>query len=1422
MPTGIATLRTSSFDRAGPGRRLRAGTALATLLALGLLTGGATAQSLWVGGFTPDYGNDDNWDPVGTPTAADDVLLDATSAGTNPLEVFGGTTEEAANITITANDLNVVGELLVANDVDLSGGNINVFGAGRLSVGGTLDVSGAGIVNNFGEIEAGTAVLSDAGQIFNVESFTTTGDLEVSGAGTRLISPGTLSAATLSNTAGAAAFDGGGELDIAASTGAQLSGTINAEVSNSGTGLMLFVGATEINGSLTNSAGNGNTDGTDGGVGFVAPGAAVTVNGDVTNEAGGLMALINSELVVTGTLTNTGTDSAFLSTDSSLSANVSNEVDARFVVEGALTHSGDLQNAGSFEIEGGGYDGDGTVTNLSGGSIEVGDGLTLTAGAIDLQTGSITTLGVGSTLEGTSNTLTVAGLLDVATDGVVTDAGAVTVADGGVVNFNGPGGTATLNSDAGAITVEAGGAINLIDGGLDVTGTDLTLANAGSIDIQSGTMDIAGALENTGTVDVAAGSTLSVADGIKNAGDGAIASEGVINGDITNSAGTAGGVSVAGEVTGDVVNEGAGSFVINGPLTLTGSVTNSAGGGLTDASAGVFGMDASGATATISGPVENLGGGLFGVGDGTLQLAGTLRNRDAGSNVLVFGSGSRLEVGALGNESGATVTVRDQGVLTAAGIANTGAGTLMAVEDQGRVEAEDLTNSDGAAISVDSGGEVILTGMLTNTGSGSTLTIDGASSSVSADSLQNEAGAAIALTDGTLATAGDAFNTGGASIDIVAGTLDVGGVFNNQSTVAVDTGEVAAGGNINNTGSLTLGAGVVRTMGDLDSTGDLTVTGTGTVEAAGNVNNGGSGSLDIGAGTLDLGGDLNSNGTLALGSGSIAAAGGMALGGTTTVGGGSVTAGGTINHAGDLAIGSGSVSTGGDFSNSGTVTMGDATVASAGSITNTGVIASAGGTMTFDSGGGFVGDPGSQIAMDNGAAGDVFSVIGNVSGTHDIASEVDIGDPAAAVADRILISGAVSGTQNITLSSAAGAPLNIPDSPLELARADGGGYDATTVNVAGLPSGGLLSFFLERDDNSIALTGAVNPALGGVAGTAAAVEGLIGTVINRPSNAFAVPPVFATEDNCARGGWARVVAGKARGDAATVAGAGTLTLDSRVEVIYRGIQGGFDFGCYNSFEGGWDIAAGLTLGVNTGSSSQEVPELDLGGNPTGNRASVTYSDFEQQYLGVYVVTERDGWVGELQLRRERTELTFNSIADPGFAPLPLTNQTMRTNGTTLSGSISRGFRLGELSVTPEVGFGLTRTGSGTLDFNGDGTLFTDGHTNKVVFAGAALSRGFIADDGLQGTFLFGTATLYADLSDPRTARFVPAGGGSPSELSTQEQGNFGELSVGVSHYRLLQTGAGAPLQIDASVRADLRHSSRINAYGVTAQIRLQF
>jgi hypothetical protein len=831
-----------------------------------------------------------------------------------------------------------------------------------------------------------------------------------------------------------------------------------------------------------------------------------------------------------------------------------------------------------------------------------------------------------------------------------------------------------------------------------------------------------------------------------------------------------------------VTSSGALNITNNAEFRQQGALQIDAGGAITAGSMTVSNAATVDVDGTLTAPTEVLGTGSLNVNAGgtlagDLLMAGVTPAVTIAQNGTVTGTAT-VNRGTLVNDGtiqgdldttggDATVDVQIGATGSVDGAVTHGAGTL---SNAGTLN-DDLDVGNGAEATIANGGSVA---------GGTTVTLG---------TLDIDAGGVIGdltLDDGEVNN--DGAVTGSTTVD--------GGVFNNDGTTLAIT---QTDGTINNTntvnGPVDVSGGTFNTDDNIN--GDVTLSG-----GAFNAENTIIGDIDTTGGTFTTTGVLTHTGN-------------FTNAGLVDVAGGNLDTSGTFTNNGDLTLSGANLNVGGAFTNTDQVTIDDGRTLSAVSIANSGVIGLGAGTpgsIIATIGGPVTGSGGSRLDTLNAVAGDDMVVSGGVAGTNLLALDVDITTSNAGFADTLSVGGAMDGDLAITLNPITNnGAFTLQETPITLVDGASLGAGLNASLNGPLANNGLFLYRLTEDagNGDINLQSDINPAIGGVAGAFSSVQSLVSTVVNRPSGAYVSGIAFDTPNNCSTGTWGRVTGGRTDADTST-----TNTLGDRVtsrgSLNYGGFQGGADFGCFEAFDGGWDISGGMLAGYNQGDFKERAAGL------------LTTGDFDQYFIGGYVAAAKGNWSGELQVRYANADFTFDNV------DLDLRDESADVDSYSVSGSVTYRFDLREgLALLPTAGFAVTDNDSASLDFEDDfgndvGSLKVDSYTTKTTFLGATLSQTTINEAAARATNAFVTGTYYFDNSGKRDSTFTSADGNATSQLTTSEIGDFGEISVGGSYVQVLGTAPGQPRQINYGVRVDARFGDDVEGVGITGQIRLQF
>ncbi|QEL26192.1 autotransporter outer membrane beta-barrel domain-containing protein [Bosea sp. F3-2] len=1140
-----------------------------------------------------------------------------------------------------------------------------------------------------------------------------------------------------------------------------------------------------------------------------------SIQGGARGGAGGLSGNLSSAIVITG-----GTNSVTALTGSNIgvielvggsteiSGTYNNVLNANAGVMLALGAAG---NATGF-----------TSLNNAGGTINIGDGNMLSAGTIWNAGGGIINLGTGATLFGTGNTLNNDATINVGTDGVVMDNGDINNNAGGIINFNGPGGTAILSPGAG-YNVNNSGQIKVLGGDVDVQTSNINNQGNGSVSLTGGDMFGVSTFTNSGaaTLNIGAGRKLSLQ--ILAFNGGSISGTGTIE--------AANAFNLWGDGTVGATLSGAAQLTRGGPGTtiLTGSHSYTGG---TTINAGILQLGTAGTAGSIQGQINVNGAGTFTVTNTT--TTGIIGITNTGTTNFQNGT------------SAGSTTITNSGELyfyntSSAGSAVATNNNVLEFHDTSSAGGSNITNNSNLLFYNDS-----LAGTATIANNSGFLNFHNASSAANASitngatlsfydtstaggaSMTNNsdltfydasgAGSSAITNNGTLtfrstSAAGNArminnsslvflhnSNAGGAEIiNGSAGTVDFSGSTGAASDKKLTAGSIAGGGSyLLGANELTAGSNNLSTEvgGVISGTGgSLVKTGTGTLTLSGiNTYTGGT---TINGGTLQLGnggmsgsilGDVVNNGVLAFNrsdavtfSGAISGSGAMQqIGtGTTILTGNSGYTGGTTISGGTLQLGSGgkSGSIVGDVANNGTLAFNrsDAMTFS-GAISGSGAVQQIGtGTTILTGNSGYTG--GTTISggtLQLGSGGTSGSIVGDVANNGTLAfNRSDTATFSGAISGSGAVRQIGTGTTILTGNSGYTGGTTISGGMLQL------GSGGTSGSIVGdVVNNGTLAF-----NRSDAMTFS-----GDVSGSGMVRQTGAGTTILTGTNTYA-------GDTLVSGGRLQFGDGSAGGSSNNLGGnlivaGGTLAIQTSATL---GVAQVATFGDNTT----------LSIGATAGGPSLTADSLMLGTGVAFNLSGVSDAsqldkvliDTRNGFDGDFGTVTVGGFSGTVDYLTLSTHISADHLQYLASFGLSWTANNNLAHGTfTLtnpSDTFTVGVALTDRAANPVTGWdgrSLTKAGSGTLVLSADNS-----YTGGTVISGGTLQLG---NGGMSGSILgdvVNNGVLAFNRSDAVTFSGAISGSGAMQQIGTGTTiltGNSGHTGGTTISGGTLQLGSG--------------------------------
>ena len=826
----------------------------------------------WNTSSNGDWGTASGWSDDAVPTT-DAALPSLANSYTVYFTISDG--------TVTVNTLSSVANATL----DISGGTLNVT---DLTTDGPLNLSG-GTLNVAGLSSTAASLTQSGGTLSGTGALTVTGSLDWSG--------GTMSVATdIANGATASlanySLDLSAELQIDGQATLSNGGFTLGSASAQGFVYIASDGSLTLAGSDTDNISGSGQGGTVENAGMlIVEGTGSSISVALTNDSTGTINVESGTLDLSGGGSNSGT----LEIASGAVVEITNNtftLDTGTVVEGLGTLTIDhgtlavdaAVSAPNVDLEAGMLSGTGALMvtgslDWSGGTMsvatDIANGATASLANYSLDLSAELQIDGQATLSNGGFTLGSAsaqGFVYIASDGSLTLAGS----DTDNISGSGQGGTV---ENAGMLIVEG-------------TGSSISVAltnnSTGTINVESGTLDLSGGGSNSGTLEIASGAVVEITNNTFTLDTGTVV-EGL--GTLTIDHGT---LAVDAAVSAPNVDLEAGMLSGTGALMVTGSLDWS--GGTMSVATDI----ANGATASLANYSLDLSAELQIDGQATLSNGGfTLGSASAQGFVYIASDGSLTLAGSDTDNisgSGQGGTVENAGMLI--------------VEGTGSSISVALTNDFTGTINVESG----------------TLDLSGGGSN--SGTLEIASGAVVEITNNTF-------------------TLDTGTVVEGLGTLTIDHGTLAVDAAVS-APNVDLEAGMLSGTGALMVTGSLDWSG-GTMSVATDIANGATASLANYS--LDLSAELQidgqatlSNGGFTLGSASaqgfvyIASDGSLTLAGSDTDNISGSGQGGTVENAGMLIVeGTGSsISVALTNDSTGTINVESGTLDLSGTVTGTG------------------------------------------------------------------------------------------------------------------------------------------------------------------------------------------------------------------------------------------------------------------------------------------------------------------------------------------------------------------------------------------------------------------------------------------------------------------------------------------------------
>ncbi len=763
-------------------------------------------------------------------------------------------TNQNVNITGTTTintPLSLVGGSLVTGNLVISGGTFNF-------TGGLLQITGSQMVT------IGTGgLLGNSVTISGTQTLLVTGPTTIA-SGASLTALSTFQSGALVNNGTFIANGSNVALQssmINNGTATLMQCSVSLGLQNNGT-LSLPAGAVvSIGGGLLNE-------------GTVTFDNATLTGGTVTNDFSGLFTgrgTLGLPLINNGTVALTG------------ALAVTNLTNGGFIAANAgqnLQASGATTNAGTIQLNGGGFNGAGGITNtgtiqLNGGGLGGLGGITNSSGLIEgggtvtaplnnsggivfannttmpLTVSNLTTNAAGQLKAADGSTLVIVGAF--ANNGTVNPKGSNAIISGGAITNTGTiKGAGTVNN----VVANTTGIVRAEGGELDLVASGNT--NSGQIQAASGNtvLYVQGLAANNGTIALTGGTfdngNVALANNGTISGNGIIRTGGLSNGNlmlltdvatsifgpVTNSTLTAANVTIPGTIK--IVSNTTtffGPVTNNGTIKVTSGVARFLGNGVSMTVGGTYNSDPS--DNYFNGLAVTPGGNVLGGnGDRFFLTGGTALTNDGNWNVTgtlsanaVTNTGTFTQTGTLNEAANFT----NSGTVTIGGVQNWAAGTTFSNTAGAAAFQSDAGSNVATPLAINAGGGAVTFGSTQHLASvslsgGATASLtSGGDKVVRANAVSIAAGSKIDLSDNKLVTQSAVGSWNGSAYSGVLGLAASSRITTSQTSAAsgLTTMAVAANADLHKTtfGGESVGNSDVLVMytyaGDADLSGAI-------------------------------------------------------------------------------------------------------------------------------------------------------------------------------------------------------------------------------------------------------------------------------------------------------------------------------------------------------------------------------------------------------------------------------------------------------------------------------------------------------------------------------------------------------------------------------------------------------------------------
>ena len=431
---------------------------------------------------------------------------------------------------------------------------------------------------------------------------------------------------------------------------------------------------------------------------------------------------------------------------------------------------------------------------------------------------------------------------------------------------------------------------------------------------------------------------------------------------------------------------------------------------------------------------------------------------------------------------------------------------------------------------------------------------------------------------------------------------------------------------------------------------------------------------------------------------------------------------------------------------------------------------------------------------DGGLSDLIAAGAANGETTLDIQFRRDRGERELFGQDLLIVSSDGNGTLDagVTINGIAGGDIG---DGINLSEKLGGVYEQ-----------GLVDYWIRNNNGDVFVESIVDKDKGGglVAPLASTISAVT-TLFNKPISAFVSRCKATDTDGSGFGTWARGSGGTLEtSSTGQVKGGNSESLSATSQIDYAGLQSGLDFASCD-MGGGSTYHAGIIVGYIGGTSTQQ------------DTSSGLKADFNTKSVGTYVaLIHESGLTADATLRYDFHQFDLTHADPTLLAP------DTEVDGSTISGSVgaSYSYPLSDtIVVRPALGILIGRTSLDSFDLASreSGIDFED----QVTIMGNAnltLQKVFSVSDS-ENLIAFVNGSVFSDFGSDIQPTFTIFNKQQDVEMSNI--GTFGQIGAGLT----LSSAGGEPAtqpDLLGTLRVDALVGDKIEGWGLTAQVRLQF